>query len=81
MTTMVVQIITVFHIRWIDYYYLVGETNIYNTDVKGRKTKDFHLYETSSFNSYWKYNMKESPYRWIFESFDFILIDTCEIFP
>jgi hypothetical protein len=36
---MVVQIITVFHNRWIDYYYLVGEIDIYNTNAKGRKTK------------------------------------------
>jgi hypothetical protein len=43
MRTMVVQIITVFHNRWIDYYYLVGEINIYNTDAKGRKTKQILL--------------------------------------
>jgi hypothetical protein len=45
---MVVQIITVFHNRWIDYYYLVGEIDIYNTDAKGRKTKQFSLiYDTA----------------------------------
>jgi hypothetical protein len=36
---MVVQSIIVFHDRWIDYYYLVGEIDICNTDAKGRKTK------------------------------------------
>jgi hypothetical protein len=40
MRTMVVQIITVFHNRWIDYYCLVGEIDIYNTDAKGRKNLD-----------------------------------------
>jgi hypothetical protein len=43
MRAMVVQIITVFHNRWIDYYYLVGEIDIYNTDTKGRKTKRISL--------------------------------------
>jgi hypothetical protein len=51
---MVVQIITVFHNRWIDYYYLVGEIDIHNTDAKSRKTKEFHLFETPPFKSYWK---------------------------
>jgi hypothetical protein len=40
---MVVQIITVFYNRWIDYYYLVREIDIYNTDAKGRKTKRISL--------------------------------------
>jgi hypothetical protein len=40
---MVVQSITVFYNRWIDYYYLVGEIDIYNTDAKGRKTKRISL--------------------------------------
>jgi hypothetical protein len=35
---MVVHIITVFHNQWIDYYYLFGEIDIYNTDAKSRKT-------------------------------------------
>jgi hypothetical protein len=51
---MVVQIIIVFHNRWIYYYNLVGEINIYNSDAKGRKTKEFHLYMTPLFKSYWK---------------------------
>jgi hypothetical protein len=41
MRAMVVQIITVFHNRWMDYYYLVGEIDSYNTDAKGRKIKNF----------------------------------------
>jgi hypothetical protein len=40
---MVVQIITVFYNRWIDYYHLVGEIDIYNNDAKGRKTKRISL--------------------------------------
>jgi hypothetical protein len=52
MRTMVVQIITVFHNRWIDYYYLIGEIDIYNTDAKGRKIIFFHLFETPPFKSY-----------------------------
>jgi hypothetical protein len=60
MRTMIVQIITIFHIQWIDYYYLVGETNIYNTDAKGHKTKRISLkFEAPMFKSYWKQNMKE----------------------
>jgi hypothetical protein len=39
MRTMVVQIITVFRNRWIDYYYLIGETDIYNTDAKVARQK------------------------------------------
>jgi hypothetical protein len=47
MRAMVVQIITIFHNRWIDYY-LVGEIDIYNTDAKGRKTKQISLiYDTA----------------------------------
>jgi hypothetical protein len=43
MRIMVVRIITIFHNRWIDYYYLVGEIDIYNTDAKGRRTKRISL--------------------------------------
>jgi hypothetical protein len=39
MRAMVVQIITIFHNGWTDYYYLVGEIDIYDTDAKDRKTK------------------------------------------
>jgi hypothetical protein len=47
MRAMVVQIITVFHNWWIDYYYLVSEIDIYNTDAKGHKTKQISLiYDT-----------------------------------
>jgi hypothetical protein len=81
MRAIVVQIITVFHNWWIDYYYLVGEIYIYNTDAKTCKTKGFHLFEAPPFKSYWKLNMKEISYWWIFESFDFELIDACETFP
>jgi hypothetical protein len=49
MRTMVVQIITVFHNRWIDYYYLVGEIDIYNTDAKAHKTKTNFTYMTPPF--------------------------------
>jgi hypothetical protein len=81
MRTMVVQIITVCHNWWIDYY-LIGEIDIYNTDAKCRKKKMyFTFFETMPFNSYWKQNMKEISYWWIFESFDFKLIDACETFP
>jgi hypothetical protein len=62
MRTIVVHVITVFHNRWIDYYYLVGEIDIYNTDAKGRKTKRISLIETRLFESYWKQNMKEISY-------------------
>jgi hypothetical protein len=63
MRTMVVQIIIIFHNRWIDYYYyLVGEIDIYNTDAKGRKKNEFHLNMTPPFKSYWKQNMKEILY-------------------
>jgi hypothetical protein len=58
---MVVQIIIVFHNRWIDYYYLVGEIDIYNTDAIARQNK-FHLYMIPPFKSYWKQNMKEILY-------------------
>jgi hypothetical protein len=45
---MVVQIITVFHNQWIDYYYFVSEIDIYNTNAKGRKTKQISLiYDTA----------------------------------
>jgi hypothetical protein len=48
MRTMVIQIITIFHNRWIDYYCLVGEIDIYNTDAKGHKTKRISLiYDTA----------------------------------
>jgi hypothetical protein len=48
MRAMVVQIITVFHNQWIDYYYPVGEIDIYNTNAKGRKTKRNSLiYDTT----------------------------------
>jgi hypothetical protein len=43
MRSMVVQIITAFYNRWIDYY-LVGEIYIYNTDAKSRKTKIVFTY-------------------------------------
>jgi hypothetical protein len=43
MRAMVVEIITVFHNRWIDFYYLVGEIDIYNSDAKIRKTKQISL--------------------------------------
>jgi hypothetical protein len=62
MRTMVVQIITVFHNRWIDYYYLIGEIDIYNTDAEGRKTKTNFTYMTPPFESYWKQNMKKILY-------------------
>jgi hypothetical protein len=58
---MVVQIITIFHNLWIDYYYLVGEIDIYNSDVIARQNK-FYLYMTPPFKSYWKQNMKEILY-------------------
>jgi hypothetical protein len=44
-----VQLIIVFHNRWIDYYYLVGEIDIYNTDAKGHDTKEFYLFEAPLF--------------------------------
>jgi hypothetical protein len=43
MRTIIVHVITVFHIRWIYYYKSFGKIDIYNTDAKGRKTKEFHL--------------------------------------
>jgi hypothetical protein len=79
MRTMVVQNITVFHNWGIDYYH-VGEIDIYNTDAKGRKTKRISLIWHRRLKSYWKQNMKEIPYWWIFESFDFELINACENF-
>jgi hypothetical protein len=42
---------------------------------------EFHLNMTPPFKSYWKQNMKEILYWWIFKSFDFELIDACETFP
>jgi hypothetical protein len=78
---MVVQIIYIFYNRWIDYNYLIGEIDIYNTDAKGRKTKRISLIETPLLESYWKQNMKEISYWWIFESFDFELIEACDNFP
>jgi hypothetical protein len=62
MRTMVVQIITFFHNRLIDYYHLVGEIDIYNTNAKGRKTKQISIkFEAPMFKSYWKQNMKDIP--------------------
>jgi hypothetical protein len=49
--------------------------------LKVARQNEFHLNETPSFKSYWKQNMKEIPYLWIFESFDFELIDACETCP
>jgi hypothetical protein len=47
MRAMVVQITTVFHNRLMDYYYLVGEIDIYDTDAKDRWTKRISLiYDT-----------------------------------
>jgi hypothetical protein len=43
MRATVVQIITVFHDRWIDYYYLIGEIDNSNTDAKGCKIKQISL--------------------------------------
>jgi hypothetical protein len=81
MRIMVVQIITIFHNRWIYYYYLVGKIDIYNTDAKSRKTKWISLkFEAPLFKSYWKQDMKEILYWWIFKSFDFELIGACETF-
>jgi hypothetical protein len=78
---MVVQSITIFHDRWIDYYYLVGEIDICNTDAKCRKTKRISLIETPLFESYRKQNMKEISYWWISSHLIFELIDACETFP
>jgi hypothetical protein len=41
---MVVQIITVFHNQWIDYYYLISEIDIYNTDAKTSQDKTNFTY-------------------------------------
>jgi hypothetical protein len=49
--------------------------------LKVARQNEFHLNMALSFKSHWKQDMKEIPYCWIFESFDFELIDACEIFP
>jgi hypothetical protein len=43
--------------------------------------KKFTYLRHHCFKPYWKQNMKEIPYWWIFESFDFELIDAYETFP
>jgi hypothetical protein len=81
MRAMVVQIIAVLHNWWLDYYYLVGEIDIYNTDAKGRKTKNFNYlrYHCLSHigNKTWKkFHIDGFSSHLIFE-----LIESCKTFP
>ena len=39
-----------------------------------------HLWVTPPFESYWKETHEETPWWWIFESFDFESIDACKNF-
>jgi hypothetical protein len=60
---LVVQIITAFHNRWIDYYKSVWLKETFITlMLKVARQYKFHLYMTLPFKSYWKQNMKEIPY-------------------